>query len=45
MTISQQVTPAQGATLAGPQKYDLTVVSSGGTWLVNDIELAGQGNQ
>ena len=45
VTISQHVTPTQSTTLTGPQQYTVTVVSSGGTWLVNDIELAGQGNQ
>ena len=43
VTIAQQVTPAS-ATSASPQQYAVTVVSSGGAWLVNDLELAGAGN-
>jgi hypothetical protein len=45
VTISQRVTPAQAATSASPQQYAVTVVSSGGAWQVNDLELAGAGNQ
>ena len=45
VSISQQVTPAQSGASAGPQQYSVTVISSGGGWLVNDIEYAGQGNQ
>lgn len=44
ITITSQVTPAQSATMSGPQRYDVTVIPSGGSWLVNDIELAGLGN-
>jgi hypothetical protein len=45
VTISQQVTPAPSVTSASPQQYAVTVVSSGGAWQVNDLELAGAGNQ
>jgi hypothetical protein len=45
VTISQQVTPAQAATSTAPQQYAVTLVSSGGAWQVNDLELAGAGNQ
>ena len=45
VTISQQVTPAQTATSTSPQQYAVTLVSSGGAWQVNDLELAGAGNQ
>jgi hypothetical protein len=44
VTISQQVTSTQPATTAPPQQYAVTVVSQGGTWLVNDIELSALGN-
>jgi hypothetical protein len=44
VTISQQVTSTQPATTAPPQQYAVTVFSQGGTWLVNDIELAALGN-
>jgi hypothetical protein len=44
VTISQHVTPAQSTSLTGPQQYSVTVVSSGGTWQVNDIELGNPGN-
>lgn len=43
VTITQQVTPAQpSSTMSG--KYAVTVVSSGGGWQVNDIELSSLGN-
>jgi hypothetical protein len=43
VTINQQVTPAQpGST--GTSQYAVTVISSGGTWLVNDLELSALGN-
>jgi hypothetical protein len=43
VTINQQVTPAQpGST--GSSQYAVTVISSGGTWLVNDLELSTLGN-
>jgi len=45
VTINQQVTPAASATSASPKQYAVTVVSSGGAWQVNDLELAGAGNQ
>ena len=44
VTISQQVTSTQPATTAPPQQYAVTVVSSGGTWQVNDLELSQLGN-
>jgi hypothetical protein len=44
VTINQQVTPAQPAS-TGPNQYSVTVISSGGSWLVNDIELSQLGNQ
>jgi hypothetical protein len=44
ITINQQVTSTQPATTAPPQQYAVTVVSQGGTWLVNDIELSALGN-
>jgi len=47
VTINQQVTSTQPATTATPQsaQYTVTVVSSGGAWQVNDIELSALGNQ
>ena len=45
VTISQQVTPVQSTSLAGPQQYTVTVVSAGSAWQVNDIELGNPGNQ
>jgi hypothetical protein len=45
VAISQQVTSTQPATTAPAQQYAVTVVSQGGTWLVNDIELSSLGNQ
>ena len=45
VTINQQVTSTQPATTAPAQQYAVTVVSQGGTWLVNDIELSSLGNQ
>jgi hypothetical protein len=43
VTINQQVTPAlPGST--GSSQYAVTVISSGGTWLVNDLELSTLGN-
>ena len=44
VTITQQVTPAQPGNPQGPSQYAITVASSGGTWLVNDIELSNLGN-
>ena len=44
ITINQQVTPAQPNS-TGSNQYSVTVVSSGGSWLVNDIELSQLGNQ
>lgn len=43
VTINQQVTSTQPAKTASAQ-YAVTVVSSGGTWRVNDIELSSLGN-
>src|SRR5487761_60190 len=45
VTINQQLTSTQPATTAPPAQYTVTVVSSGSTWLVNDIELSSLGNQ
>jgi hypothetical protein len=43
VTINQQVTPAQpGGT--GSSQYAITVISSGGSWLVHDLELSTLGN-
>ena len=43
VTINQQVTPAQpGST--GSSQYAITVISSGGSWLVHDLELSTLGN-
>ncbi|HVT67509.1 MAG TPA: hypothetical protein VHF26_07165 [Trebonia sp.] len=44
VTITQKVSSTQPATTTTPQ-YAVTVVSSGGSWQVNDIELAQLGNQ
>jgi hypothetical protein len=44
VTINQQVTSTQQPTTASPQQYTVTVVSSGGTWQVNNMELLSQGN-
>jgi hypothetical protein len=44
VTINQQVTPTQSAS-TGSSQYTVTVVSSGASWLVNDIELSQLGNQ
>lgn len=44
VTITNRVSPAQPSPMNGPQRYTVTAVSSGGGWLVNDIELAGLGN-
>jgi hypothetical protein len=44
VTVSQQVTSTQPATTAPPQQYAVTVVSSGGAWQVNDLELSQLGN-
>jgi hypothetical protein len=44
VTVNQQVTSTQPATTAPPQQYAVTVVSSGGTWQVNDLELSQLGN-
>jgi hypothetical protein len=43
VTVNQQVTSTQPATAAS-QQYAVTVVSSGGTWQVNDLELSQLGN-
>ncbi|MGH3245662.1 MAG: hypothetical protein ACRDOI_05525 [Trebonia sp.] len=43
VTINQQVTPVQPNATASAQ-YAVTVVSSGGTWQVNDLELSQLGN-
>jgi hypothetical protein len=44
VTITNQVTSTQPTTTAPPQQYAVTVVSSGGAWQVNNIELSSQGN-
>ncbi|MGH3211200.1 MAG: hypothetical protein ACRDNO_25920 [Trebonia sp.] len=44
VTVNQQVTSTQPATTPPPQQYAVTVVSSGGTWQVNDLEQPGIGN-
>jgi hypothetical protein len=44
VTITQQVTSTQPATTPPPQQYAVTVVSSAGTWQVNDLELPAVGN-
>jgi hypothetical protein len=43
VTINQQVSSTQ-PTATSADQYAVTVVSSGGTWQVNDIELSGLGN-
>src|ERR1700739_1740126 len=43
VTINQQVTSTQ-PTATSADQYAVTVVSSGGSWQVNDIELSGLGN-
>jgi hypothetical protein len=43
VTVNQQVTSTQPTT-ASPQQYTVTVVSSGGAWQVNNMELLSQGN-
>jgi hypothetical protein len=45
VTINQQVTPTQPTGMSPSQQYAVTVVSSGGAWRVNDLELAGAGNR
>jgi hypothetical protein len=45
VTVNQQVTSTQPATTAPPQQYAVTVVSSGGTWQVSDLELSQLGNR
>jgi hypothetical protein len=44
VTVTQQVTSTQPTTTASNQ-YRVTMVTSGGAWLVNDIELFTLGNQ
>jgi len=44
VTLNQQVTSTQPATTAPPQKYAVTLVSSGGAWQVSDLELSQLGN-
>ena len=44
VTVNQQVTSTQPTTTAST-KYAVTMVTSGGAWLVNDIELSTLGNQ
>lgn len=44
VTITNHVTSTQPTTMNGPQQYAVTVVSSNGAWLVNDIELSNLGN-
>jgi len=44
ITVTQQVTSTQPATTPLPQQYAVTVVSSGGTWQVNDLEQPLVGN-
>jgi hypothetical protein len=44
VTITQQVVPAQGAS-ASPSQYDITVVSTGTGWQVNNIQLFNVGNE
>src|ERR1700730_4410037 len=45
VTLNQQVTSTQPATTAPPQRYAVTVVSSGGAWQVSDLELSQLGNR
>lgn len=44
VTLNQQVTSKQPATMAQPQRYAVTVVSAGGAWQVSDLELSQLGN-
>jgi len=44
VSITEQTT-ANGTTTTKTNTYDVTAVSVGGGWQVNDIEQAGQGNQ
>jgi hypothetical protein len=44
VTLNQQVTSTQPATTAPPQRYAVTLVSSGGAWQVSDLELSQLGN-
>ena len=44
VTINQQVTPTQPTGTSPSQQYAVTLVSSGGSWLVHDIELSKLGN-
>jgi hypothetical protein len=44
VTITNRVTSTQPTTTQSPQ-FTVTVVSSGGTWQVNNIELSSLGNQ
>jgi hypothetical protein len=44
VTITNQVTSTQPTTTAPPQQYAVTVVSSGGAWQVNNIQLPSQAN-
>jgi hypothetical protein len=44
VTVNEQVTSTQPTSTQSPQ-YAVTVASSGGTWQVTDLELAGVGNQ
>jgi len=43
VTITQQVTPAT-STASSSQQYAVTVIPSGGSWQVNDLELPSAGN-
>jgi hypothetical protein len=45
VTINQQVTSTQPSGTSPSQQYAVTLISSGGAWQVNDLELAGAGNQ
>jgi hypothetical protein len=44
VTITQQVVPAQGTSVS-PSQYDITVVSTGAGWQVNNIQLFNVGNE
>ncbi|MGD0702459.1 MAG: hypothetical protein ABSA02_21575 [Trebonia sp.] len=44
VTITQQVVPAQGTSVS-PSQYDVTVVSTGSGWQVNNIQLFNVGNE
>jgi hypothetical protein len=44
VAIAQQVVPAEG-TNTSPSQYNITVVSAGAGWQVDDIELSSLGNQ